>query len=111
MENIKEELIKHLGSIYTNQDWDFVVCGFISLYDKDYGDDRHTISLPIDEDVQLFIDMLDFDIHPLREGFESTIWYADGTWSEYIYDYEWGTGEWVKFVCPEIPKSLHKKGE
>jgi hypothetical protein len=109
VENIKKVLIEHLGAMYNNKDCAFIVCGFISLNDDD--NDTHTVRLIIDADIDEFLDKLDFDIHPLRESFEGIIWYADGTWSEYIYDMEWGTGEWIRFACPEIPETLHKKGE
>jgi len=108
--NVKQELINHLGSIYTIQNWDFVVCASISL-DDDEDHDPNYINLTMDGDVQEFIDKLDMDIYSLRDGFHGTIWYADSTWSEYIYDYEWGTGQWIRFVCPEIPDILRKEGD
>jgi len=103
MENIKEELIKHLGKIYTNQDWNFVVCGYISLDDEDY--DRHYINLVIDSSVEEFLDTLDFEVDPYRKSLKGTIWYADGTWSEYHVDVDRCYGYWERFVCPEIPEN------
>jgi len=109
MENIKQELIEHLGHLYDNQDWDFVVCGFVNHGDQ-WDDGDNIVRLVIDGDVNEFLNKLDIEISPL-EYLEGTIWYADGTWSEFINDYHWGGGRWVRFVCPEIPETLHKKGE
>jgi len=105
MVNIKRELIAHLGRIYTNQDWDFIVCGHIIL-DEDNND--RNINLTIDGDVEEFIDKLDLDLsHFQASDIIGTIWYADGTWSEYVFDYEYVHGYWERHICPEIPKYLH----
>lgn len=108
MINIKEQLIKHLGRIYINEDWDFIVCGHVSFDD----DDDNQICLLIDGDVEEFLNKLDFEITNYRStDIWSTIWYADGTWSEYVYDFENSYGYWERHICPKIPKYLHKEGE
>jgi hypothetical protein len=109
MENIKKELIAHLGSIYTNQDWDFIVCGHIILDEDNH--DRH-INLIIDGDVVEFLDKLDLDISSSQAcDIIGTIWFADGTWSEYVFDSDYSRGFWERHVSPEIPDSLWKKEE
>lgn len=105
MENIKQTLIKHLGHIYNSQDWDFIVCAYMS-YDDAYSD-AIDINLVIGGDVKKFIDELDFEIDPYRTDLHGTIWYADGTWSKYCVDYDECEGSWTRYVCPEIPEHLN----
>jgi len=109
MENIKEELIKHLDYVCNDRGFEFVVCGFVNDRDQ-WGDCDNIVHLVIDGDINEFLNKLDIEISPL-ESLEGTIWYADGTWSEFINDYHWGGGQWIKFVCPKIPETLHKKEE
>ena len=109
MENIKQTLIKHLGHLYDNKDWNFIVCAYMS-YDDAYSDTIN-INLVIDGDVEKFLDELDFEIDSYRTDLHGIIWYADGTWSRYCVDYDDCKGWWTRYVCPEIPKYLCKEGE
>jgi hypothetical protein len=61
------------------------------------------------DEVTYLLDALDFeyDENSSSSKLRGTIWYTDGTWSEYINSEH---AYWEYFKCPNVPKHL-KKGE
>lgn len=55
------------------------------------------------DDIQNFLDELDFECSNWDSEIRGTIWFADGNWSTIATDYETGEWYWRLHVKPGIP--------
>jgi hypothetical protein len=121
MITIKKELLAHIHTInmYKLQedknahiiDWTMICCADIFM--ETDGDDIHVfhrINEESEEQWNQFLNKLDFehDDESSRYALKGTVWYADGTWSKYGYDYEMMYGSWNWREVPMIPDYLHQ---
>lgn len=98
MINAKEELLEHIKQRT-------IKCATVSL-GHEYDENRKTFHLRVGDDLNFFLDQLNFTYDDGYGGQElfGLIWYEDGTWSERgEYD---GSEWWEHRSVPNIPEEL-----
>ena len=103
MENLKD-LIKECID-----DRDDVLCISLSYNDDDNNDDETFIYLPINGDMNEFMDKLDIMIDPIWVHLDATVWFTNNRWATYDVTYDYCYGHWYYHRRPDIPEYLNKE--